>query len=467
MKLLGRWQLFYILIISLSIFSIIAFQNCENKSSPSSSLPTSKTSSQTRQTQTTNTAKMTNTTPQITQTTGSGLKETNQVQVPQLQIPKRVGTMTPDCQQNPQYNACIYKKNPIFQKASPINLDAGREDILRQLTSLQTYAVQVTDTTDGLLKNNHFDVTVKFKSDNKARLSNTNPNDKWTTPYSHFDFSVEQVMTYHWLMYQRDWMILNTKTWYASNKKIKVEVSDGPKFCAYWSPKQNKIALCGISAALSAEITLHEAGHANFYHSSPNRIDSVNEICAAHVRCSDRKSLCELSKEELDDSSRCCSSQKGCFSALNEGQADFHAAILFSNNPQIGELVANKTEGVTGCFPNEGPSRDPRRHKSSTADQIYNDCRSRFGGKGEIHVMGIIYNSIWWEIYNHTDTFKKDIVNLFTEHLPLITYGDNFETAGNKIINLAKQMFGSESGSKGLKYANVIRQEFVRVGISL
>ena len=439
-------------------FSIIAFQNCENNLSSPLRLPSSEKDSQTEQTQTTNT------TQSVPNPTGSSLKE----EAPQLQIPKRAGIMTSDCQQNSQYNACIYKKNPILQKASPLNLNAEREDILRQLTLLQTYSIRVKDTTDGHLKNNHFDVTVKLKSEEQNRLSKTNPNDKWTTPYSHFDFSVEQVMAYHYLMYQRDWMILNTNTWYASDKKIAIEVSDGPKFCAYWSPMQNKVALCGVSSALSAEIILHEAGHAHFYHSSPHRINSVNEICTAHVRCSDRKSLCELSKKELDNSSRCCISQKGCFSAINEGQADFHAAILFPNNPQIGELIINKTEGITGCFPDEGgPSRDPRRHKSSTADQIYNSCQSRFGGKGEIHVMGIIYNSIWWEIYNHTDTFKKDIVNLFTEHLPLITYGDTFETAGNRIINLAKQMFGSEPGSKGLKYANVIREEFIRANISL
>ena len=443
------------------ILLVIAFQNCENEVPRYPSLSRTPTSShQISETKTTSTTGS---------TTSLDLREINQAETDQLQIPKRAGILISDCQQSLQYNACIYKKNPVSQKASPINLNTERENILRQLTLLQNYAVQVTETADGLLKNDHFDVTFKSKSNNKTRLLHTNPNDKWTTPYNIFDFSVEQVMTYHWLMYQRDWMILNTQTWYASNKKITIEINDDSKFCAYWSPKENKIALCGVSAALSSEISLHEAGHANFYHSSPHRINSASEICAAHVRCSDRKSLCGLSKKELEDSSlsRCCLSKQGCFFAINEGQADFHAAVLFPNSPQIGELIANQTEGITGCFPDDGPSRNPKEHANSVADQIYNSCQDRFRGKGEIHVMGIIYNSIWWEIYNHTDTLKKDIVSLFTEHLPLISYGDTFKTAGNKMINLAKQMFGSEQDSKGLRYANIVREEFSRVGITL
>ena len=294
----------------------------------------------------------------------------------------------------------------------------------------------------------------------RAKLSDG----KWTAPYEDDEnFLVEQAMTYYWLTYQQNWMKDNTSQFYASNKNIQAVAVSDVALNAYWSPLENKIVLglgcilnssgtvCQsdiIGMALNAEILIHEAGHANFSHSapSPTARGTENAGCQTHRNCKDKsQSICDLSQEEISQAGTCCDTEKGCSLAIDEGQADFHASILFSNNPSIGDLLANNTRGITGCFPGDGPSRNPVLNKNATSSQIFDSCQAGFGGKGEIHVMGILYNSIWWEVYSHTETQQEDILKLFTEHLPLLHYDDNFETVGGKIINLTKQVF---EGSK-------------------
>ena len=78
--------------------------------------------------------------------------------------------------------------------------------------------------------------------------------------------------------------------------------------------------------------------------------------------------------------------------------------------------------------------------------------------------MGTVYASIWWEIYNHPGTSKKDIATLFSEHLPLTSNDDTFKTVGLKIAEKALELF---DGPKGMYYACIISQEFSRRGLNL
>ena len=394
---------------------------------------------------------------------------TSSISTTTTQILNSADSIVPNCQEelpmNPNINACIYEKNPVAQKGAPLNLNTDRNSILEELYSLQNYAIYIAETTDGLLKNEHFDVQIESDDEERKRVQLSDPKGQWTTPYTESDTSVDQVMIYHWVMYQKNWMQLNTGKWYATNKNIVIlnERLNDSTSCAYWSVAENKIKLCTARMALSADVLAHEAGHANFSYSAVER--STNGICEKHVRCSDRKSLCELSGKEQDDAIRCCLDKKGCTFAINEGQADFHVAVLFPDKPQIGELISNHPKGITSCpSDDERFSRNPKKNTTLTADMVYDNCQDRFGGNGEIHLMGVLYNSIWWEIYHHTDTLKEDIVKLFTEHLPLINYSDDFETIGTKLIHLNQQMFPSEKSSK---YSDIIQQEFERRGLQL
>lgn len=339
-------------------------------------------------------------------------------------------------------------------------------------------------TTSDLLKNKHYDVTLDTTKDPIQRLRRQ-PDGRWTTPYFSFTeyseafpnertyrFSVEQVMAYYYLMYQKEWMELNTGRWYASRRNISVDFSG--VFSDGWLETKNKIALrlyeklfpdVDISSSLHAFAPVHEAAHANFYYSNPSRTGSKDKN---QRRCG------------LDG--MCCTTSDGCLHAINEGQADFHGLMLFPNFPVEvprhpiknflnRENLMKKGENIQSPFFNDSGGcyilRNPKANRNITSEDAFNcgqwRSKSGKGGKGGVHDMGALYASIWWEIYNHEDTSKKDIATLFTEHLPLVSNDDTFRTVIVKIINKAYHLFGH---TKGNHYACIISQEFTKRGLS-
>ena len=427
-----------------------------------------------------------------------------------IEIPQSVGQHVEDCHQNPNYNACIYDYSPfirnglfipefgdIFEKGILLKQAAvdnhttdinqwmkdygdNRQSFNETMRSYQTYAVNITGTTDDLLKNEHYDVIIDTKRNPIQRLRQQ-PNGKWTTFYFSFTeyveafpnekayrFSVEQVMAYYYLMYQKEWMELNTGRWYASGKNISVDFSG--VFSNEWLKNENKIVLrigeklfpdVEISSSFHAFAPVHEAAHANFYYSNPSRTGSKDKT---YQRCG--------------HSGMCCTTSDGCFYAINEGQADFHGLMLFPDFPVEvprfpiknflnRENLKEKGEDIQSPFFNDLGNcyilRDPKANRNITSEDTFNCGQWRSNsGRGGVHDMGALYASIWWEIYNHEDTSKKDIATLFTEHLPLVSNDDTFRTVAVKIINKAYNLFGN---AKGNHYACIIFQEFAIRGL--
>ena len=64
------------------------------------------------------------------------------------------------------------------------------------------------------------------------------------------------------------------------------------------------------------------------------------------------------------------------------------------------------------------------------------------------------------DIYKNSLTNEDEILQLFSDHLPVISGDDTFETVGVKILNLERQKFNG-------KYANIIRQAFATKGLHL
>lgn len=410
----------------------------------------------------------------------------------EITIPSRVGKLISNCQFSPQYNACIFKKNPIAQTGVVLRVGGHPSTFHQSMMNLQNYAVNITGQFGQYLQNSHYNITIDLKNAQGETYPRVqlNQENKWTTPYKtdwhpdeDVDYSVEQVITYHYLMYQREWMEKNAGHWFASDGRIiAVAVNDidaNPQWIrnAYWSSFENKIVLgtdclsfdfastsssvCRgkVGVALSSEITLHEAGHANFSYSNHNRL---GRGCQTHRSCKNtNQSLCDVVTNINETPQVCCQSEKGCLHAINEGQADFHASVIFPENPQIGEFFTANPQGLRTCP--GGPLRNPKANKNTTAEDIFYACKGY--GRGEIHVMGVLYSSIWWAIYNHPDTLKTDVLKLFTEHLPLLSYDDDFEQAGLRTISLAQQIFGNTPNSKGVKYARLVEQEFQKRGL--
>ena len=426
-----------------------------------------------------------------------------------IQIPQSVGQYTEDCHENPNYNACIYDYNPFIRNGSLIpefkdifeigislkqsaangniadnnqwmeDYKDNRQKFNEAMRFYQTYAVNITGATDGLLKNEHYDV-IRDTMRGSTRRLRQQPDGKWTTPYLSiveylevfpnepaYQFSVEQVMAYYYLMYQKEWMELNTGRWYASRKNISLDFTG--VFLDEWVGASNKIILrireklfsnIEISSSFHAFSPVHEAGHANFYYSNLSRTGSKDKT---HRGCGLR--------------GMCCTTSDGCLIAINEGQADFHGFMLFPDSPVEvprfpiksflnRETLRERGENIQSPFLNGSGGcdilREHRANRNLTSEDTFN-CQSNSSGKGEVHSMGALYASIWWEIYNHEDTSKKDIATLFTEHLPLVSNDDTFKTVAVKIINKVKELF---DGAKGDHYDCLISQEFARRRLS-
>ena len=359
------------------------------------------------------------------------------------------GSIDPSCMNSSEYNACIFFKNPVAQKGSPFDPPIT---FLTNLSSIQIYGVNITGTIDGLLKNGTYDIVISW---DQAQRTQVKADGTWKFEYANDpNHHVAQVMAYYWLTYQMSYM-QQKASWYAENRNIQVNVlSSDLENDAYFSSRENTIALGHftlkgqIEAALSADIVLHEAAHASFYYSNSSR-GTYSEN--THRSCS-------------DDQAICCTSYRGCFKAINEGQADFHSLIIFSSLssssspliPLIGEGVTNElSDGLGICIP-----RNMNYLSDQLATNVYDGCDSQNDLQGEIHMMGALYASIWWNIYTHPFVVKDEIIELFVEHLAIISSEDTFESIGTRILSLEQQKFSG-------KYSQIITQAFTERGLTL
>ena len=310
-----------------------------------------------------------------------------------IRIPDMVGRIINNCWTNPNYNACIYSAS-----RSP------------------NYAVNITDNVGSYLENNHYKIRPDYIFSDKTTLERaTLINGKWRSS-SRIAY---QPMAYYWFMYQREWMKLNAGGWYADHKEIDVVTPcNNPKTCSpivnggwggYWSSYSNKIVMMPTT---SVHLIMHEAGHANITYANKRRTGWYRGR-----RC-----------DSIFNGTWCCNTFLGCYSAINEGQADFHSFLITS-------------------------SIRTRQCSKKTAQAQF-QCSS-----GQIHNMGFIYNSIWYDIYTHPQTNKPKIAQLFHNHLSHLSYSDDFADAGVKILNLARQ------GGYSNQVYQIIGEAFVKRGL--
>lgn len=333
---------------------------------------------------------------------------------------------------NLDYDACIFYKNPIAQSQSPLPSSLTPTS---NLTQLQIYGVKLKGLNNsGYLENNSFIIT----PGNSLSRVKKNPQGTWKYPFStncsgntctaDSNHKIGQLMAYFWLNRQAEVMTEQTGKFYAKDQQITVETFHSNLYNAYWDGSSIVMGDGSTSKsefALAAEVYLHEAGHANLSFASSGSLYAQSQ----------------------------CSSAKGCLSGINEGQADYHAAILFpEGGAPLGESVVNSVSGITEC----GLSRAVSANKNTTAQKAYDACSST---KGEVHLMGRVYASVWWEVRNKSTSNPKEVDQLFTEHLKSLQNSDNFETALTKIKTLDKALFKS-------KYSADFTDEFGRRGIS-
>ena len=312
------------------------------------------------------------------------------------------GVTDASCATNSAYDACIIWKNPVAALGHVFSPALKMGD---NLSNVQIYGVKIEGTDDsGRLSNSSINV---FASGGVLAQAGVNG---WKVDYQN-DASrgfVGQEMAYYWLNYTVTNLEKRAGVFYAKDRSVQV---DAKSFSiannAYFDPGHNSPQIIvGVNRlhgnqelALSADIYIHEMGHANLYFASPDTSLSVDP-----------------SKQYRDS----CLNYDGCIGAIHEGQADFHAALIFSRSPVIGETFFNSMDGLTG--------RNLFKNENLTAQTAF----AMEGGK--VHQLGAVYASVLWEIYMSSNMIKLEFERIFAQHLTNLDQSSDFFTGKQALL---------------------------------
>ncbi len=336
------------------------------------------------------------------------------------------GVTDANCSNDSAYDACIIWKNPVAALGHPFSPALKMGD---NLSDVQIYGVKIEDTDgSGRLSNSSINVYATG-----GVLAHTGANG-WKVDYKN-DASqgfLGQEMAYYWLNYTITNLEKRAGVFFAKDRGLQV---DAKSFAvtnnAYFDPGYNSPQIImGVNRlhgnqelALSADIYIHELGHANLYYASPSTSLSIDP-----------------SKQDTDS----CLRYEGCIGAIHEGQADFHAALIFSHSPAIGETFFNSMDGLTG--------RNLLQNSNLTAQAAF----AMEGG--EIHQLGAVYASILWEIYSSSDVIKLEFEKIFVQHLSNLDQSSDFFTGKQALLAQDLAMYDG-------KYQQTIMDAFNRRGL--
>lgn len=244
---------------------------------------------------------------------------------------------------------------------------------------------------------------------------------------------IAQLMAYYWLNHLEEQMMSRAGNFYARNKNITVNAFQrSVKNNAYWDSRQIVMGVARDGStdahemALSAEVYVHEMGHANLQHATGRQL------------------IADPSTTTCGSGTCFCLTDQGCVGAMNEGQADFHLLMIFPDKPALGETWQNNVSGL--------PSRNVVANKDVSVSQAFSSS------DGQIHRMGAIYASILWNIYNNPQVQKLEFEKIFMKHLRLLSETSTFASGRDALLQIDSQDFGG-------KYSSIISGEFTRRGV--
>lgn len=354
-----------------------------------------------------------------------------------------------DCFTNPAYNTCLFWKNPVAMNGASLPVAIGANT---NLSAYQLHGVVIERTdydNSGFLKNSSINVTAQTDQAVLPRVSTSTGNFKFNYG-NDANHRFSQVMAFYWINLQIKYMTARVGKFFAKDNNIDV-VSWYPGLDnAFWDP-QNKFvvissdSVSGAEFSLGAEVYLHEMGHAN--------IGYATNFAIYNQSNTNKTQICS---QQFRDST-CCRDAMGCMGAIDEGQADYHAALLFPTSTALGESLVNRVNGFDEC----GVTRKIDSNLNLTSTQAFAACGANL--MGEVHLMGRVYASAWWEVRKKAAAVSADDVKaidkLFSEHLLVLASTDSFTDALNKIKTLDTQLFGG-------KYSLNFQNEFARRGIT-
>jgi hypothetical protein len=342
-----------------------------------------------------------------------------------------------NCSRDTSYDVCIFYKNPVAQIQTPLpqlmnnNLD---------FSSLQIYGVKLTGLKNtGFLENDKFQILTL----NVPRLSTNNPFGLKVGILADSQFTIPQMMTYYWLERTAEYLEARLGRLASSTGLLKVYVDDS---IAGFSSASQSIHLtktdAGNKMALSGDLAIYYYGVANAWSASAGLI--TKNITRNHIDCNSR-------------SLECCTTSMGCAKALQSAAGDYFVHLMFPDRLGLGEAWINNASGIGYC----GVNRNLSLNQKLSADQAYAACAAQ-SANGEVHVMGSLYASIWWNIRSNAESLKsgssQEIDSLFIQHLALLTADDDFKSVQAKIQSVDNRLFAGA-------HKAAITAEFVARGL--
>lgn len=394
---------------------------------------------------------------------------------------KSAGNLDASCLSNTNYDACIFWKNPVAQNGNALTKYLNVGD---NVDPLQTFGIQLEDLTSATnLKSTSLDIGVT--SGQKLILNNGTYRASYSTDgNNHF---LGQLMAYFWLTYQQKRIYNSTGIFYTKDQNIFVDAyNPSVQLNAYWDGEKivmgyadNSTGTMKHEMAMSAEVYLHEMGHASLDYAtgsvdgSGNLVTSLNMLSNAKVYYYCYTDNYVYASEPTttvcpDDYAPIllCNSKEGCIAAIHEGQADFHHFMVFHENPNLFETMYNSFSGDSSA----AVHRDPRRTQTWVTNDYYLKSKivayqklsssvQQITMYGEVHDMGSAYASILWNIYSDPGMFPADFEKIFMQHLQNLTSSSKFIDSRNALLAQDVALFGG-------KYQSLIRAAFSAKGVN-
>lgn len=397
-----------------------------------------------------------------------------------------------NCMTNTAFDACLIWKNPVAHRyflsgnettsifynstgttASPLTRGTDLAAITTMGVNLSSFPMA----SGGKLSNAFIDVFASNTATSSASYLRTVPvNGKYKFPYkTDTTYNLSQTMAFYWIHFAKKFFE-DKGTEYPAAKVISGKgpipvdafnaTNTGLRNNAYFawanysatattppSLLWGKVMLGRVSTststgqeviahetAMSADIYIHEMGHANFYYAKAGYVQGANFG-------NDTNMVIE------SNNYFCTTSHLGCFSAINEGIADFQAFAIFEKQTGMMESFKNLAKGPL--------FRNPTYAAGFTAVEWYNRSPSNYsssGRKGEIHYMGTVYASALYSLYMDPSIDKTKFLKIFMKHLAMLDSSSTF-IGGKEALKFIDQV------SNGGQYSSIIEAEFARRGL--
>lgn len=434
-----------------------------------------------------------------------------------------------DCRFNPEFDACIFYKNPVAQRGqaypSLLLLNDSRAD------ADQKFGIKFSglSSPDRLISESF---VVYYSGDNVGNVLQRPLSAGFKTNYSQDSQAVlAQASSYFYLNATVDEFKKRTGLFFAEKKEIIVDaystqdLSDNPvagnAFFLADNDFPNGLLVLGYAQrnngapaqpmAISAEVVVHELAHANLYHAvggagSSSVPISSDENAIFLIDIYDTTSTTEPARfirrefralyrtTPIPDSTVAigipsvpagrsysilvltsyCVSNMGCVDAINEGQADLHALMMFPDLPGLGDTTGNVFGGSINGSDDGSISRNPEMLLSRLRSQnlsgierlnwVYQQTNSNIQDvgaiRGQIHGMGAAFTAIMWEMYRHDPRVDRRVFErTFLMSLQMMTNRMNYPGFRESMLTVDEVHFNARN-------RDVILDGFAKWGIN-